>query len=107
LSNEAWGQFGIAPFTATNTVQPTSIIDIAGGSAQNDTSLSYVHSDISIPAGTTIAWFNDNPGQPHTVTSGLSNSSDIGKEFNSGIIPYSAFFIYTLINQVYFITMIL
>jgi hypothetical protein len=50
---------------------------------------------ISIPKGTTIAWFNDDPEQPHTVTSGLSNSSDIGKEFNSGIIPYSAFFIYT------------
>lgn len=35
------------------------------------------------------------PGQPHTVTSGLSNSSDQGKEFNSGIIPYSSFFTYT------------
>ena len=77
LSNQAWGQFGIAPFTATNTVQPTYIIDIVGGSAQNATSLSYAPSDI-FPAGTTIAWFNDNPGQPQTVTSGLSNSSDIG-----------------------------
>jgi plastocyanin len=58
-----------------------------------------VHKDIflsiAIPTGTTIDWFNDDPGQPHTVTSGYFNDSDVGKEFNSGIIPYSAFFIYT------------
>lgn len=95
LSNPALAQFGIGPFLATDTVEPTYIVDIVAGSAQKDSNLGYVPSDISIPAGTTIAWFNDDPGQPHTVTSGLSNSSDKGKEFNSGIIPYSSFFTYT------------
>jgi plastocyanin len=95
FSNQAWAQFGIGPFTATESLEPTYIVDIAAGSSQNGSNVGYVPSDISIPAGTTITWFNDDPGQPHTVTSGLSNSSDKGNEFNSGIIPYSSFFFYT------------
>ncbi|HET7642377.1 MAG TPA: hypothetical protein VFK40_02625 [Nitrososphaeraceae archaeon] len=95
FSNQAWAQFGNEPFSATKAIEPTYIIDIVEGSAQKGSNLGYGPSDISIPAGTTIAWFNDDPGQPHTVTSGLSNSSDKGKEFNSGVIPYSSFFVYT------------
>lgn len=55
-------------------------MDIVAGSAQKDNNLGYVTSDISIPAGTIITWFNDDPSQPHTVSSGLSISSDKGKE---------------------------
>jgi plastocyanin len=95
FSNQASAQFGIGPLSATKAIEPTYIIDIVEGSAQKDSNLGYGPPDISIPAGTTIAWFNDDPGQPHTVTSGLSNSSDKGNEFNSGIIPYSSFFVYT------------
>jgi plastocyanin len=95
FSNQVWAQFDMSPFAGTDTVQPTYIVDIPAGSAQKDSNLGYVPSDIAIPAGTTIAWFNDDPGQPHTVTSGTSDSPDKGKEFNSGIIPYSSFFVYT------------
>jgi hypothetical protein len=46
-------------------------------------------------ADTTIAWFNDDQGQPHTVT-----SDPTGSLFNSGIIPYTSFFQYTFVpNQ--------
>jgi plastocyanin len=95
LLNQASAQYGLGPFEATEAIEPTYVVDIVAGSAQKDSNLGYVPSDISIPAGTTIAWFNDDPGQSHTVTSGLSNSSDKGKDFNSGIIPYSSFFFYT------------
>jgi hypothetical protein len=53
------GPICIGPFTSTKIVQPTYIVDIVTGSAQKDSVIGYVHSDISIPAGTTIAWFNE------------------------------------------------
>jgi hypothetical protein len=53
-------------------------------SAQKDSNrlctFRYIYSSRSIRAGATISWFNDDPGQLHTVSSGLSNSSDKGKE---------------------------
>ncbi|MGD1834469.1 MAG: cupredoxin domain-containing protein [Nitrososphaeraceae archaeon] len=93
-AHNVYAQFGMFPIQTPNAVQPTYIIDIQPGAALKDNTQGYFPQNISIPSGTTIAWFNDDPGQPHTVTSGL-NSNDIGKEFNSGIIPYSAFFMYT------------
>ena len=36
LSNPASAQFGIGPFTATDTVEPTYIVDIVAGSAQTE-----------------------------------------------------------------------
>lgn len=40
------GQFGLSPITGNNIVQPAYIVDIVGGSAQNDTSLGYVPPNI-------------------------------------------------------------
>ena len=40
-----------------------------------------------------VNWFNDDPGQPHTVTS--SNSDGPSNIFNSDLIPYNSFFEYT------------
>lgn len=94
-AHNVYAQFGMSPIQTPNAVQPTYIIDIQPGAALKDNTQGYFPQNIAIPSGTTIAWFNDDPGQPHTVTSGLENSTDIGKEFNSGIIPYSAFFMYT------------
>ena len=93
--NPVSAQFGMSPIQAPNIVQPTYIVDIQPGATGKDSTQGFFPQSIAIPSGTTIAWFNDDPGQPHTVTSGLSNATEVGKEFNSGIIPYSAFFIYT------------
>jgi plastocyanin len=93
LSNQAWAQFGEL-FPTLNKVQPTYIVNIPAGASQNN-GTGYVPKDIAIPTGTTIAWFNTDPGSIHTVTSGSSNSTDRGNEFNSGGIPYSSFFMYT------------
>ena len=47
----------------------------------------YYPSVIAVPTGTTIAWFNNDFGQPHTVTSGAPGAPDVGSLFNSGIMP--------------------
>jgi hypothetical protein len=92
--NMAYAQLGLFPFLSTNKeVLPTYISRIIPGAAFEDSLFHYYPEDIAIPVGTTIAWFNDDPGQPHTVTSGtLEDPSNV---FNSGVIPYNSFFQYT------------
>lgn len=77
-------------------VTPTYISRIPPGAAFEGNLFHYYPEDIAIPAGTTIAWFNDDPGQLHTVTSGTpDDEANSGKVFNSGGIPYTSFFQYT------------
>jgi hypothetical protein len=92
--NIAYAQLGMFPFLSTSQeVLPTYISRIIPGAAFQGSLFHYYPEDIAIPAGTTVAWFNDDPGQPHTVTSGtLQDPSNI---FNSGVIPYGSFFQYT------------
>lgn len=91
----AFAQFGLFPFNPTPEVLPTYISRIVPGAAFEDSLFHYYPEDIAVPAGTTIAWFNDDPGQPHTVTSGSPNSEDSNRAFHSGVIPYTSFFQYT------------
>jgi plastocyanin len=91
----AFAQLGLAPLPTSNKVLPTYIIDIPAGAVIQNKSTHYVPEKVAIPSGTTIAWFNDDPGQTHTVTSGLPQSPDAGKLFNSGIMPEGSFFQYT------------
>ena len=92
--NLVYAQFGLFPFIPTNKeVLPTYISRIIPGAAFENSLFHYYPEDIAIPIGTTVAWFNDDPGQPHTVTSGtLDDPSNI---FNSGVIPYTSFFLHT------------
>jgi hypothetical protein len=93
----ASAQFSLLP-NLKNEVLPTYIVRIVPGAAERNNTLHYYPQDIAIPTGTTIAWFNDDPGQPHTVTSGAPGSAGSGKQFNSGIIPYTSFMQYTFDN---------
>jgi hypothetical protein len=92
--NMAYAQVGgLFPFLPTSEVLSTYIVRIIPGAAFENSLFHYYPDDVAIPAGTTIAWFNDDPGQPHTVTSGtLEDPSNI---FNSGVIPYTSFFQHT------------
>jgi hypothetical protein len=96
-SSMAYAQLGgLLPFIPTSEALPTYIVRIIPGAAFEDSLFHYYPDDIAIPTGTTVAWFNDDPGQPHTVTSGtLDDPSNI---FNSGVVPYTSFFQYTF-NQ--------
>lgn len=79
-------------------VQATYAISIVPGAAQRESPYHYFPPAVAVPTGTTVAWFNNDPGQPHTVTSGPSpESPDSGAIFNSGIMPATAnsFFQYT------------
>lgn len=78
-------------------IAATYAISIIPGAAQRESSYHYYPPAIAIPTGTTVAWFNNDFGQPHTVTSGSPNASDIGTVFNSGIMSATAnsFFQYT------------
>lgn len=89
-----YAQQGLFPFPSANEeVLPTYISRIIPGAAFEGSLFHYYPEDIAIPAGTTIAWFNDDPGQPHTVTSG--NPDGPSNIFNSDLIPYNSSFQYT------------
>lgn len=92
--NMTYAQQGSFPFPSPNKeVLPTYISRIIPGAAFEGSLFHYYPEDIAIPAGTTIAWFNDDPGQPHTVTSG--NPDGPSNIFNSDLMPYNSFFEYT------------
>lgn len=92
--NMAYAQLGgLFPFFPTSEVLPTYIVRIIPGAAFENSLFHYFPDDIAIPAGTTIVWFNDDPGQPHTVTSGTPD--DPSNIFNSGVMPYGSSFQYT------------
>lgn len=99
---------GFIPATITNTqaqtgsmatlqnVDASIAVSIVPGAAQRDSPFHYFPPAIAVPTGTTVAWFNNDPGQPHTVTSGPPGPGS-GAIFNSGIMPATAnsFFQYT------------
>jgi len=70
--------------------QPSYAIRIPFGIGQTDYSVGYDPSQVSIPAGMSIAWFNDD-SNPHTVTT----ISSAPEQFDSGIIPPSGFSVMT------------
>lgn len=89
-----YAQQGLFPFPSANEeVLPSYISRIIPGAAFEGSLFHYYPEDIAIPAGTTIAWFNDDPGQLHTVTSG--NPDGPSNIFNSDLIPYNSSFQYT------------
>jgi plastocyanin len=89
-----YAQQGLFPLPSANEeVLPTYISRTIPGAAFEGSLFHYYPEDIAIPAGTTIAWFNDDPGQPHTVTSG--NPDGPSNIFNSDLMPYNSFFQYT------------
>jgi plastocyanin len=63
-------------------IQATYAVSIIPGAAQRDSPYHYYPPAIAIPTGTTIAWINNDMGQPDTVTSGSPSASDAGSVFN-------------------------
>jgi plastocyanin len=96
--NVANASLGLFSLFSENIVA-TYISRIPPGAAFEGNLFHYYPEDIAVPAGTTIAWFNDDPGQLHTVTSGTPDDEEeeanSGRVFNSGGIPYGSFFQYT------------
>ena len=70
--------------------EPSYAIRIPFGAGQTDYSAGYDPSQVSIPAGMSVAWFNDD-SNPHTVTS----ISAVPEQFDSGIIPPGGFSVMT------------
>lgn len=92
------GELGMTPLTTPNKLLPTYVIDITTGSGITYKFQHFYPLNIAIPVGTTVAWFDDDPEQIHTVTSGGPGSVDSGQLFNSGVLPYSSSMQYTF-NQ--------
>ena len=92
---DVYGQTG--SMATLQNIGATYAISIVPGAAQKTNLIHYYPPSIAVPAGTTIAWFNNDVEQPHTVTSGLPSVSGSGALFNSGIMPATAnsFFQYT------------
>jgi plastocyanin len=77
----------------------TYVVSIVPGAAQRDSTYHYYPPAIAVPVHTTVAWFNNDFGQPHTVTSGVPGApNDL---FNSGLMPATAnsVFQYTFDNR--------
>jgi plastocyanin len=70
--------------------QPSYAIRIPFGIGQTDYSVRYDPSQVAIPAGITVVWFNDD-SNPHTVTT----ISAAPEQFDSGIIPPGGFSVMT------------
>ena len=87
----------IGSMATLQNIQATYAVSIIPGAAQRESPYHYYPSVIAIPTGTTVAWFNNDFGQPHTVTSGPPGAADTGSLFNSGLMPATAnsFFQYT------------
>lgn len=82
------GQTG--SMSTLQNIGATYAVSIIPGAAQKTSPYHYYPPDIAVPAGTVVAWFNNDIGQPHTVTSGMPGASDAGKFFNSGVMPATA-----------------
>jgi plastocyanin len=92
-SSDISGQSEIIPIPTPNKLLPTYMIDITTGSGINYKFQHFYPPDIAIPIGTTVEWFDDDPEQIHTVTSGAPGSSN--PLFNSGIMQYTSTLQYT------------
>ena len=92
IANASLGLFSLL----SKDVAPTYISRIPPGAAFEGNLFHYYPEEFAVPAGTTVAWFNDDPAQLHTVTSGTpDDEANSGRVFNSGGIPYLSFFQYT------------
>jgi plastocyanin len=92
-SSDVLGQSEITPSPTPNKLLPTYLIDITTGSGINYKFQHFYPPNIAIPIGTTVEWFDDDPEQIHTVTSGAPGSSN--PLFNSGIMQYTSTLQYT------------
>lgn len=92
IANASLGLFSLF----SDNIVATYISTIRPDAAFEGNLFHYYPEDIAVPAGTTVAWFNDDPDQLHTVTSGTPDGeANSGRVFNSGGIPYGSFFQYT------------
>src|SRR5215216_5926375 len=80
------GESEITPVPIPNSQLPTYMIVITTGSGINFKFQHFYPPNIAIPMGTTVTWFDRDPEQIHTVTSGAPGESGSGKLFNSGIM---------------------
>ncbi|HEX6646924.1 MAG TPA: hypothetical protein VF047_07070 [Nitrososphaeraceae archaeon] len=92
-SSDISGQSVITPPPIPTKLSPTYVIDITTGSGINYKFQHFYPPDIAIPIGTTVEWFDDDPEQIHTVTSGAPGDSN--PIFNSGIMQYTSTLQYT------------
>ncbi|HEY7227444.1 MAG TPA: hypothetical protein VH481_04900 [Nitrososphaeraceae archaeon] len=79
-----------ASMPSTQNIDATYAVSIVPGAAQKDSTYHYFPPQIAVPVRTTVAWFNNDFGQPHTVTSGEPKAADEGSVFHSGIMPATA-----------------
>lgn len=81
---------------AQGEIRGTYIIRIpATNTTANQEAVHYEPAEIAIPVGTTIMWFNDDPLQPHTVTSGSPEAGDSGDLFDSSFMSEGSIFQHT------------
>jgi plastocyanin len=82
--NAVYAQLGsVSPVTG---VKATYAVSIVPGAALKSNLIHYYPPAIAVPIGTTVAWFDNDPEEPHTVTSGLVGAPNSGALFNSCVM---------------------
>lgn len=79
------------PLPSSLEHQPSYAVRIPFGT--EGTSTGYEPANVSIPAGMTVVWFNDDSTE-HTVTP-LLKEPPLGERFGSGVIPPGGFSVFT------------
>lgn len=83
-------------YAQDQVVRGTYAIRMPPGAFDQNAKVFYDPPASAIPVGTTVVWFNDDPDQMHTVTSGTSfQDENYGKAFDSGFMSTGAFFQHT------------
>ena len=87
------GELGTTPNPTHNKLLPTYVIDITTGSGTSYKFQHFYPLNIAVPIHTTVAWFNADPEQVHTVT-----SSDPGVLILENYLIQELFLIHLLFN---------
>lgn len=90
MATTAYGQS-----TPEQVLHGTYVVDIPTGAYAQNADVFYNPGNIAIPSGTTVVWFNDDPNQIHTVSSGRPDDEDLRTIFDSGVLSEGAFFQHT------------
>ena len=76
ITTDVYGQ--TAGMATLQNIKATYAVEIVPGAAQKTNLIHYYPPAIAVPLGTAVGWYNNDPEQPHTVTSGLPGASDSG-----------------------------
>ncbi|MGD1836787.1 MAG: cupredoxin domain-containing protein [Nitrososphaeraceae archaeon] len=97
--NIVFAKIDVSPLHKIDQHIASYAVTIIPGASLKNSPIHYFPSNIAIPEDTTVLWYNNHPGEFHTVVSGILGDPDVGEKFNSDVIPYGSYFKYTFMLE--------